>query len=131
MSEKTPFRCPEFSCRKKFTSHSWRPKHIKLQDPEPLQVTYRKNLSIRRPPRHIQPAQLHELNVNKDSDDELDMFPSLKHVEIITDSESQPPPSLQRMKIYKGTRAWQINLIAEPWEREAQGCLETNLQLNP
>jgi len=109
MREKTPFHCPEFSCQKKFTSDSWRLKHIKLQHPEPLQVTHQKNLTIHSAPQCIQPAHLYELNVNKDSVQDLEMFPYLEQVEIIADLETKPPPSLQRTKTYPATGALQID----------------------
>jgi hypothetical protein len=123
MPEKTPFRCPEFSCRKIFTSDSCRLKHIKIQYPAHLQ----KNLTIHSGPRRIEPDQHREFNVDKDSVEDLDVFPYLEHVENIADTESLPPPPVPWTEIYPPL----IDYIAEPWERDAQGCIETNLQNNP
>jgi hypothetical protein len=61
----------------------------------------------------------------------LDAFPYLEHVENIADSMSQPPLPLPQSEMYPGVSAPLIDYIAEPWERDAQGCLEMNLQINP
>jgi len=61
----------------------------------------------------------------------MDTFPYFEHVENLAGTESQPPPPLQGTEIYPGTGAPLIDYIAEPWERDALGCLETNLQNNP
>jgi len=115
-----------------FTSDSWRPKHIKLYHPEYLQVARQNNMTICSTPRCIEPAQRRELNAIKDSVEGLDTIPYLEHFENIADSQSPPPPPpLPRTEIYPGAGAWLINFFAGPWEHDAQGCLETNLQNNP
>jgi len=132
MPEKTPFRCPEFSCRKMFTSDCWRLEHLKLHHPEHLQVARQKNLTIVSAPRCVEPAQRREFNANKDPVKDLDPSAYLEHVENIADWESQSPPHLlQWTETYPSAGAPLSDYIAEPWERDAQGCLEATIQNNP
>jgi hypothetical protein len=61
----------------------------------------------------------------------VDAFPYLEHFENIADTESQPPPLLPQTEIYPYAGTPLIDYIAEPWERDTQRCLETNLYNNP
>ena len=62
----------------------------------------------------------------------MDAFPYLEHIENIAHPESQPPPpSLLWTETYPSPGAPLSDYIVEPWKRDAQGCLETNLQKNP
>jgi hypothetical protein len=62
----------------------------------------------------------------------MDAFPYLEHVENIADSECQPPPPLlPQTETYPCAGAPLSDHIVEPWGRDAQGCLETNLLNNP
>jgi hypothetical protein len=61
----------------------------------------------------------------------LTTFPNLKHGDTIADSVSQPSPPLPLTKISPGTGFSLIDYIAEQWEWDAQGCLETNVHINP
>jgi hypothetical protein len=49
----------------------------------------------------------------------------------MADSESQPPSPLPRTEIYHGAGTPLFDYIAELWELDAQGCRETNRQINP
>jgi len=132
MLEKTPFRCPEFSCQKKFTSDSSRLKHIKLHHPEHFQDARQKNQTIRCAPRCVAPAQRRIFNANAVSVKDLDAFPYLEQVENIADPKSQQPqPREPRPGRNPRAGAALMDYIADPWESDAQGCLETNLQNNP
>jgi len=114
-----------------FVSDSWRLKHIKLHHAEHLQVARQKNLTICSEPRRVEPTQCCEFNANKDSVEDLDAFHYLEHFENIADSESQPLPlPLPQTNTYRGAGSALIDFIAGPWERDAQGGLETNIQNN-
>jgi hypothetical protein len=59
----------------------------------------------------------------------LDVFLYQEHVEKIADLQSQPPtPPLPRTESYPGTGAPLSDGVVQPWERDALGCREMNLQ---
>jgi hypothetical protein len=73
----------------------------------------------------VEPTQCCEFTYQKDSVEDLDMFPKIEEVENITDSESQLPPLLLPMtQTYPSTSAPRSDYIAKPWARDAQGCFE-------
>jgi len=131
MTEKTAFRCTKFSWWKKFTSHSWWLKHIKFHHHEHLHIARMNGLTIRSAPRRVEPAHRCELHAKIDPVQDLDGFLYFEHVGNIADTESQPQLPLPRTEICPGAGAHLIDCIAEPWEHDAQGCLEVNLQNNP
>ena len=80
----------------------------------------------------LNPTQHLDFNTNKDSVEDLHVFPYLEHLETSAFSDSQPPPPpLPRTETYPGAGGRRSDYIGEPWERNAQGFLETNLQNNP
>jgi len=132
MPVNTPFRRPDFSCRKKYTLDSWRLQHIKLHHSEQLQVARQKNVTICSTPQSVEPVQHGEFNANKDLVEDLDAVAYLEHLENVADSESQPPPPPPpQTETYPSAGVPLRDYIAEPWERNAQGCLQTNLHNYP
>jgi len=130
--EKSPFRCPQCSRHERFTSDSWRLKHINLHDPEHHQVECQKIVTMHSIPHHVEPTQRHESNGTSDSVEKLDICSYLDHLEQISGSESQPPPPpLPQTEIYHGASALLCEYIAEPGEQDAQCCLETDVLNNP
>jgi hypothetical protein len=104
---------------------------MKLQHPQHLQVARQRNLTIRSAPRRIEPTQHRAFNASKESVEDWIAFPDLEHDENIADSDSQPsPPPLPLTETNSSTGAPLSDYIAEPWERDAHSCLETNLQNN-
>jgi len=113
------------------TSDSWRPKHIMLPHPDHIQVALQKILTICSVPQCGEPAQWHEIYSKKECVEHLDMFPSLEHVQIITESESQlPPPRHLLTELYPSSGAPLSDFIIDPWERDTQGYLETIVQIS-
>jgi hypothetical protein len=95
-------------------------------------VACHKDLTIRSAPRHIEPAQHREINTLKDSVEDLDAIPYHEHIDNIADSKSQPlPPPLPWTETYPAASAPLSVYIAEPWELNAPGYLETYQQNNP
>jgi hypothetical protein len=58
-------------------------------------------------------------------------FPTLNTLKTSQTQSLELPPPLQQMEQYPGASDPLIDHIAEPWNRNAQGCLGKNLQNNP
>jgi hypothetical protein len=132
MPDMMSLRFPEYSCRKKFISDSWRHKHMKLHHAEHLQVPCEKNLTVRSMPRGVEPAQRRVFNPSIHSLGDLDHFPYLEHLQHITEWESLPqPPPLPRTETYPGAGAPLSDYIALSWGPDAEGFRQTYIQHNP
>jgi len=115
-----------------FTSESWGLEHIQLHHPGYVKLTPQTNQTIASAHRSVKPAQHREFDPNQDSVDNLDVFPYRKHFKHIADLKSQPPPPLlPQTETYLAAGAALSNYIAEPWQHNAQDCLEMNLQNFP
>jgi len=115
-----------------FTSESWQHTHLKLHHPEHHEVACQKNLPVRCATQRIDLAVRREFNTNEDSVEYLNTFPNLEHLQNTAHSESQlPPHPLLQMESNPGAGAPPRAYITELRERDAQGCLQTNVQRNP
>jgi hypothetical protein len=115
MPVKTSFCCPEFSCRKKFSSDTWRRKPLKLHHPENILVACQKNLTVYTTPRRVDRTQRREFNGNNDLVKDVHTFPYLEHFEHIIDSESDPPlPPLSQTETHTCAGTPLSDYIAKP-----------------
>jgi hypothetical protein len=105
--------------------------HIKLLHPEHLEFALQKDRTNTNTTQPVETAQHRKFCANRHSVKDLDGFPYLEHIQKIIDSASQPPPPLPRKEIFPCAAAQVIHFISEPWEHDAQDCLDTYLQHNP
>jgi len=130
MPAKTLFNDPQFLCRKKFTSDPWWLKQIKLHYPAQLQGARKKNLTIYSAPQCVEPAPRREFNTDKESIKDVELFPYLEHVKTTADTAILPqPPTPRRREIFSGAGVALSDYMAEWWESDTLGCVET-IELN-
>jgi protocatechuate 3,4-dioxygenase beta subunit len=106
--------------------------HIKLHHPENLHVELQKNRTIRSDSQCVDPAQSWKFNTNQDCGADFDLVVYLAQVENIAEAVVQPPaPPLLQMKTHLGNCAPLSRYLADRWQCDTQGFLETNMQHNP
>ena len=134
--------CPDFRCRKKFASDTWRLRHIREKHPDlelaPLRTVPPAAKILRRANQStptqgsINTARTREFNANKDPVEDSGAYPYIEHLENVEESmtDEEPPPE-PRTETYPNAGAPLEDYVPQTGEGDENGCLEDNLRDNP